>query len=761
MFKIYIISLSMLLSFSLSAQEIASDDFSLEDLMSMETEVKADIGSREGAQNFLNSKAAVDVISAKQIERSGLNSLVDVLRYFVPSFNAPETSVADGTDHVREYTLRGMSPDQILVLINGKRVHTSALLHANETLGRGTSHVDLDTIALSAIDKVEILRDGAAAQYGSDAISGVINISLKAAGHTDSIGIHGGKRAEGDGTQLFSDTFISLPLQYDGFFNITLQAKQQDRTNRGGVDNRLETPVVSTYVGSPESESFATILNSEVVMEDNTILYFTSTMNYRDSTSNAFYRIPSEEHQGFLPLFNAKVLDYSFILGAKGEFGDGYSWDLSNRYGSSNIKQSLNNSMNYSQGSSSLSSYNTGEVSFIQNTTNLDIKKSYNKLNLAAGLEYRYEDYQIKAGEYNSYAGSGSQGYSGYEPENEVDENRNSYAAYLDATYSVSKDFSTEAALRYENYSDFGDTTNVKLAFSYKVSEELLVRSSTSTGFRAPSLAQSDYSKTSSYAGVPVGIFKPNDELVQQFGAKALKPEKSKHFSIGSVYQFSNKTFFMLDYFYIQVKDKILSSNIFLLSEEEQEAYGVAGSIFFTNGLDTQTQGIDIKFQTQHTFTNSAFLDFSIWYNYSNNKVTSIDGNTITAEESIETIDLIEKAQAKHKIKFLTTHTMNKLESTLNINGLSAYYATKMDSSGVPKSYKFNPQWTVDLDIAYAVTEKLRVALGGHNIFDTSPNTWDGLSGDYYGYNGIKQYSRWSPFGYSGAYYYLRAKYEF
>ena len=745
----------------LSAQESLLNDISLEDLMSMETQVKADVGSRNGAQNVSNSKAAVDVITSQQIENSGLTSLVDVLRYFVPGFNAPETSIADGTDHLREYSLRGMSPDQILVLINGKRVHKSAMLHVNETMGRGTSHVDLDTIALNSVDKIEILRDGAAAQYGSDAIAGVINISLKGFGHKNSVSVHTGQRKEGDGEQVSTDTFITVPLEYDGFVNVSLQAKKQGRTNRAGKDQRLTPPAVSSYVGIPESESFLGVVNSEVVLKDNTILYSTATINYRDSESSTFYRDANASHQGFLPLLNLETLDFNVAFGAKGEVGDGYYWDVSNIYGYSDIEHNLHNTMNYSQSLSSLSSYNLGSLRSTQNTTNADIKKSFDALSIASGLEYRYESYEIRAGEYNSYFGTGSQGFPGYKPSNAVDVSRNSYAMYLDTTYALTEALSGEAAIRYENYSDFGETTNVKLALSQKVNDEILLRTSASSGFRAPSVSQSDYSKTSTIAGKRVAVEQPGSALSQKYGGKELAPELSKHFTIGGVYQFSNKTSFMIDYFYIEVDDKIVYSDKKDLSAGDVALYGVDQLLFFTNGMDTQTQGVDLKFQSEYTFEDDSLLEFGAWFSYNNNKVKKVDGTSLTRVSSIELIDLIEKGQPKDNLKLRTTYKVQKLESTLNVNRFGSYYQTVTNASNVKQSYKFDAAWSVDLNIKYQFMENFNVAVGGNNIFDTMPNKWDGLSGVRYGYDGIKPYSRYSPFGYSGAYYYIKATYEF
>ncbi|MEA1983946.1 MAG: TonB-dependent receptor [Campylobacterota bacterium] len=480
-----IILSSILLSSSLHAKEDIFEE-SLEDILSMESEIKADIGSRDGARNHLKSNAPIDVITSEQIEHSGLTSLIDVLRYFVAGFNAPETSISDGSDHVRAYTLRGMSPDQILVLVNGKRLHSSSLLHVNGTIGRGSSHADLDTIALKSIQRVEILRDGAAAQYGSDAISGVINIILKGMGRKNSISIHSGQRLKGDGTQLQADAFISIPLEYDGFVNITLDVKDQEQTQRAGKDNRVSPPRVTTHVGIPDSTSYKGVLYTEIPQDGDVNLYSQISLNYRKTDSNAFFRDTNDSNpiykNGFLPIIKTNIFDYSTAFGIKGEFTDKTTWELSNVTGQHKIDYYVNNSMNYDLGAVSPTSFYNGSLKFFQNTTMLDFKKSDDIFKVAGGLEYRYENYSIKAGDEASHSGaSGSQGFAGYTADNEVNAFRSSYALYFDSIYDFTDKFMFEVALRYEEYSDFGESTNGKMALAYDITPELMLRVSGST----------------------------------------------------------------------------------------------------------------------------------------------------------------------------------------------------------------------------------------------------------------------------------------
>lgn len=747
----------------------------LEDLLAIKTELKADVGSRSGSKNTFNSNTPIDVITYEQIDSSGLISLTDVMRYFVAGFNAPESSsMTDGSDHVRIWTLRGMSPDQVLVLVNGKRLHTSSLLHINGTIGRGSSHVDLDTIAVKSIERVEVLRDGAAAQYGSDAISGVINIILKGAGHSDSISLSGGQRANGDGQQHNIDAFLSIPTKYDGFVNVTFVAKGQEKTNSAGIDARsgVTPPRVTTSLGIPESKNYLATLNMELPQDNDVVLYSNALLSDRDSKANAFYRAPSASSSalypnGFLPMINAKILDFSGVVGARGEAKDLFKWDISNTYGYNKIGFYTNDTMNYALGASSPTSFDNGGFNFTQNTTNLDIEKKIEGFTLAGGAEYRYEKYQITAGEQGSYSGSGAQGLYGYRPESTVEASRNSYALYLDGKYKVTEKFSVDGATRYENFTDFGSTNNVKLALGYKITPEILLRSSASTGFRAPSLSQSNYSFMSTYVDGGTtklnGIFKPSDEVSKAFGAQDLKPETSKHFSLGTVYKPTDNTSFMIDYFYVTVDDKIMLSNPFGANatpaqQAVLDANGIYRASFFTNAVNTKTQGVDIKLNHTFHFENSGALDSGMWYNYNDNKVVGFNNLNITRENSLREIDKVENGQPKSSLKILNKYLYSQYEIALNVTRYDSYQEVRNDIA-----YKFEPAWTTDLDLAYKISKSATVAIGGHNIFDVMPAKWDSLSGKgtVFGYDGIVPYSFYSPFGLSGAYYYARATIKF
>ena len=741
-----------------------ANDMDLEDILNETLELKSQIGSRDKAKNFLDSSSAVDVITAQQIKDCSQTKLTDVLKYFVSGFNTTESSVTDGSDHIRSFTLRGMSSDQILVLVNGKRLHTSALFHESAgVIPSATTHVDLNTIPLIAIQRVEILRDGAAAQYGSDAIAGVINIILKGQNSSSEVSVHTGIRESGDGERYQVDGFVSIPLKYDGFANIGISLNQENQTQRAGVDRRVEPAKLHTHVGIPDSQSVSAILNSEVIQANDSIFYTNMIFNYKDSKASAFYRTPNDSRvrysDGFLPIINVKNLDYSATIGFRGVFEDFTTWDISNVYGYNKFNYNSYDTMNFTLDETSPTSFDIGSLIFIQNTTNLDLKKRIDNLTLAGGLEYRYENYQIKSGDEASYVGTGSQGYTGYMPQNKVDATRDSYALYLDATYKYNEKLDTQLAGRFENYSDFGSTQNLKLALGYKIVPNLLLRTTASTGFRAPSLAQSDFSHTSSALTNGVlqqkGIFTPTHEVSQSLGAKELKPEKSKHLSFGAVYQFSKEASLMIDYYYIRVGDKIIISDKKSAQTQEQkdifEQYGVASAAYLTNAIDTKTQGIDIKFNNSYTFLDSSTLESTLWYDYNKNEILNL--NDVVSDTKVTAI---EQVQPKSIIKIQNSYKTAKFNYLLNISRYSEIH--QMLANGV--NYKFGAVTTVDLDINYQVNKSFDISIGGDNIFDEMPDKWD-RSNKYLGYDGIIQYTSNSPIGYSGSYYYLKATISF
>ncbi len=722
---------------------------SLDELFAVETELKANIGSRSGSRDFLYSNVPIKVITNKQIKNSGLKRLTKVLQYFVAGFNSQTPAINDGSDHVSVGTLRGLNPDQVLVLVNGKRLHSSALVHLYGTIGKGSSGVDLNIIPVIMIEHIEILSDGAAAQYGSDAIAGVINIILKANGHQNSVSSKIGTNLDGGGNTIQGDIFYYTALDYDGYVNIAASIQDRQRTNH-------EREGENTPLGQPKSQNFTLALNILSPQENDINIYGDALFNYRDSINNAFYRDANSNRNnveiypnGFLPKINAKIYDTSLTLGINGEITNNTSWDLSQKIGYNSFHYYVRDSLNNSMGLNSPTSFDSGGLSFLQATTNLDMRHKFSSFNIAGGLEFRYENFAIKAGDEASYKNggysnnAGAQGFPGFQPKNVVDSYRHNIAAYLQIDKKIN-DFSFKLATRFENYSDFGATNDYKLSLSYRVKDSLLLRASGSTGFHAPSLSQSQFS-TTGISGTQNNLSKTDtlrtsDPLAISLGAKELKAEESLHFTSGFVYQIQNNLSLSADYFYTKIDDRIMITRNIPYGEKSIAR-------FFTNAVNTKTQGIDVAIKYETKLKNNANLNINASYSYSKTKILSFN-DTTGISDSMKEINRIENTQPKDYIKLYFNYELDPVNVALNISRYGEFsdvYNSQLQT--------FSPQWSTDLDVSYKISNQTRLAIGGTNIFDTYPEKNRS--------NDRLAYSQYSPFGYNGAYYYVRASYEF
>jgi len=741
-------------------------------------------------RDLLLSSVPIDVITSEQIRQSGSSELSQILERYVAGFNFPRPSVTDGTDHARPFTLRGLNPDQVLVLVNGKRLHQSSLLSMNGSIGRGTSSVDLNTIPIASIERVEILRDGAAAQYGSDAIAGVINIILKGYGQTDQVTATYGETKEGDGVMKRTDIFYSIPLAYDGFFNITAEYRDRGATNRAGSDprqlypdgdsrNDLEDPITMRY-GDADTQDILLSVNSEVNLENGLVLYTNALYSHRDSEAGAFFRTSIDSRNntdiypdGFLPLIAPEIEDYSFTLGTKDILSNGIKWDLSYTYGFNDYHFYVNNTHNDSLGSSSATSFDSGGTSYVQQSINLALSKKIDSFSLATGVELRNENYKIYAGEEGSYIlgtdsdYAGAQGFPGFQPDNEVDAKRNNIALYVDTKYKSENNLVIGLAGRYEYYDDFGSNLDGKLSMSYKPVSQLLLRSTASTGFRAPSLSQSYYTSTTMTRSgeelYQTGTFGVNTSIAQALGATDLKAEKSIHFSAGFVLQPMSGVSFSADYFYTTINDRIMLTNNITetVSDEVKSilnAYNVQQARYFTNAMSTKTQGVDLRLKHTYKFENRSILKTVIAYQYASTKITDINvAPSILGDNGEEllvgdiTTSLTEDSQPKGTLKIYTQYRYRDIVSKLNVNRYGSY---KIDFFG--DEYSFGSTWTTDVEVEYTYNKIYSFALGGENIFDIYPDKWGDTGNSIISGDGVMQYPQNTPYGYNGAFYYVR-----
>lgn len=527
-------------------------------------------GTRVANRSALDTAVPVDVVSGEQLQNLGVSEVSQALSVTVPSFNFPRPGLNDGTDTVRPATLRGLAPDQTLVLVNGKRRHQSALININNSIGRGSTAVDLNTIPSAIIQSVEVLRDGASAQYGSDAIAGVINLRLRTDNDGGDAGVTYGwretsydvlvasapdganyssppkrSRDMSDGETLTVSAWKGLPLGSKGSIVIAAEYKDQEHTERGGYDMRRQYPLVNgafdpreatfdrynSWYGEPELDQKTVFVNAEYEVESGATLYGWASWQDRDAVSAGFYRIASDDRNtlqiypdGFLPRIAPEVTDASAAVGVSWRLGE-WDMDSSLTYGRNEMDYRVQNSLNRSLGTASPTSFDSGGFDYDQSTMNVSGVRTVeiglaSPLNIAIGVEARRETFSIHAGEPDSYRNggvrlangnptqSGAQVFPGFRPENEVDEDRTAVGAYIDLEANVTDKFLTSVAMRGESYSDFGENLAGKLSLRYDFTEQFALRASVQNGFKAPSLQQQYFSTTSTnfIGGLPFDI---------------------------------------------------------------------------------------------------------------------------------------------------------------------------------------------------------------------------------------------------------------
>ncbi|HST36199.1 MAG TPA: TonB-dependent receptor [Allosphingosinicella sp.] len=721
--------LSTLSSFAIAtpalAQDPAPDSQATEDQPDSGQAVIV-TGTRRTDRTVADSPVPVDVIGEAAIETSGQTETNKILNSLVPSFNFPQPSIADGTDALRPASLRGLSPDQTLVLVNGKRRHVSALLNINGTVGRGSAAVDLNLIPGLAIQRVEVLRDGASSQYGSDAIAGVINIQLRNADHggravatygryeTTEEGVANvtglqttagqpfldpadtrvfaatsdGERHRSDGRMWTIGANFGLPIG-EGFVNFTAEYRDRNPTQREGADLRpnYNRPTAAfdarelTFdryefrYGDADTQDYSFFLNLGMPLGGDWELYGFGSYGNRDGLSAANYRnqnaaanrdygtlLPGQTPtavnfvpltpDGFLPFIGTDLEDYAGLIGARGEIA-GWNADFSLGYGHNSFDYTVSNTLNTSFGTNSQRTFDAGGLRYGQFVANLDFSREYDigtagPLSVAAGLEYRSENFQIRPGDLQSYATgplfrasiattavdcanqggvynggtgicsfpgraapAGAQGFPGIPAASATDEGRHSYAGYVELDADLAEGFTAVLAGRYEHFSDFGDTLNGKLALRYEVAPGFALRGSISNGFRAPSLHQQFFTTTSTnfINGLPVDIstLAVDSPVARALGSSDLRPEKSVNLSIGATANPVTGLTFTIDYYQIDIDDRVvLTENLGAAGSgtaavnnavkavlDANGFQSVGAARFFINGLDTRTRGLD------------------------------------------------------------------------------------------------------------------------------------------------------------------------
>lgn len=501
------------------------------------------VGSRGKPRLATDTSAPVDVFSGEELAQKGFNELTKALEFLSPSFNYPRVSSGPSTQGARPARLRGLGPDQVLVLVNGRRRHASSLITFNNTPGRGSVPIDFNTIPMAAIERIEVLRDGAAAQYGSDAIAGVINIVLRDDRDGGLVSMQYGETERGQGETFITRGRIGLPLGDGGFLTLSGEINDRDDTNAAEIDPRFGR-ITSTLGDSPATD-VNIALNAAMPLGEVEVYGF-ATYGHRDAEASPLFRAPSVAPlvypQGFLPIVNLELHDVGANIGVRGQVA-GWDWDLSDTYGFNRGDYRVSNTTNTSLGPASPTAFFGGAARYGQNLINLSVGRDFDLAagaHLAAGLEHRHEFYELLKGDESSYTLAGAQGFPGFNPPSPVDVSRDAVSAFLDGELNLTPDLDLGAAVRYEDYSDFGDQVTGKVSLFWRPMSAVAFRATASTGFRAPSLQQQFFSTVTSER-LPsgeisnVGTFAVNDQVSVALGASPLKAETSTSYSAGVV----------------------------------------------------------------------------------------------------------------------------------------------------------------------------------------------------------------------------------
>lgn len=790
-------------------------------------------GSRAKARSATDTVAAVDVITSAELTNQGDMDVANLLRNSVPSFSVNDQPISDAATLVRPFQLRGMAPDHSLILVNNKRRHrANVIVWSAGGISDGSHGADVSTIPGMALKSVEVLRDGAAALYGSDALAGVINFKLKDASEGGSAEIRMGEYSEGDGKMAYFAGNMGMELGANGFANVTLEYGSSDETVRSVQRNDAAALIAAGYpVADPAQKwgrpfvdnDLKLFVNFGSQLTDSVELYGYGNYATKDVDGGFYFRNPLTRGGvyasggkllvgdttgdmsgncgqyavstadpssaalaaaiaglkaddncfnfnetipgGFTPRFGGTVTDITFMMGLKGALDNGLTWDISAYRGENEGDFYINNTVNASLGANSPRNFDPGL--YRQTDTNFNVDFTYalsETVNVAFGAEHRKEEFTIGAGQTESYidGGLGVQGFStstngfpGFSPDIAGTFGRANDAIYVDAEWDASEDLLLAAAVRFEDFDGFGSTTNYKLGANYKMTENMGVRATLSTGFKAPTSGQLNASNISTLIdnGVLVnkGVIPASNPVAAFAGAVDLQPEESKNFTVGL---FGNLGEFdvTLDYFNIEVTDRLTLSKDFSLSAADIAALtasGVSGANdiavfrFFTNDFETETSGFDLVVSTETEWLGGS-TSWNLAYNNTKTEVTS-RGQYIddVREKSIE------EMSPDTRYNLSANHMMDGWRMLARLS----YYGDWYDSN---QDLNYSGVNVVDVEVSYDLNENSAIMIGGNNIFDEAGSTkHNGAAG------AGNKYSEFAPMGFSGAFWYAKYSYNF
>ena len=811
------------------------------------------LGSRTQPRSVSSSAVPIDIITAEEFRNQGATDALDQLRVLVPSFNVSTIPIDDAASLVRPANLRGLPPDNTLVLVNGKRFHRSAVItFLGHGLSDGSQGPDLSVFPSLALDQVEVLRDGAAAQYGSDAIAGVINFGLKKISEGGTAEVFAGQYYEGDGFTTQYSAQIGLPLTSRGFATLTAEWREADDTSRSVQRDDAAAAIAAGYPGVPEPAQIwgSPKVDDDVkfvanlgISGDSVDVYLFGNYAQREVDGGFYFRDPTARSGvysndggetlligdttgaggcptialrdangnlipystvstavgalpancftflstlpgGFTPRFGGSLEDMSVVGGVKGMWGDAWHWDVSATYGRNDIDFVIYNTINASLGAAQPEGLrfhpggNTQTEKGVNFDTGRDFETSFTAepLRMSAGAEWREESFEVKGGDAASTAigpltqqgfALGSNGFNGFSPRTAGEWDRSNWAVYLDLEAQFTEQFMLAAAIRHEDFEDFGSTTNGKLTGRFDVSETFALRGAVNTGFRAPTPGQANISQiTTAFEGnalIDIATLPPTNPIAQLKGARALTPEDSKSVSLGMVWD-SGDWLVTVDGYQIKVEDRIALSTSFELTDAERAALVASGNpeaasltsvTYFGNAFDTTTTGLDVvaSLQTEHFGGDTTY---SLAANWNKTEVDRYDANFINEARVYK----IEESLPTTKGYFSVNHQREVFHANLRVAYYGSWYEDHLDSGVISAADGGLPIYEdskviVDAEVGWKFASGLYVNVGAQNLFDEVPddNPWGGIAG--------AQYPVHSPYGFNGGFYYARVGWKF
>ena len=768
------------------------------------------VGSRAAHTAAAELPVPVDVFGPELVESVGSSETAIILQELSPAVNFPRQSIADATDAVRPFTMRGLSPDHTLVLINGKRRHPTAVVHVFGTgIQEGSSGVDLNAIPPNAVERMEVLRDGAAAQYGSDAIAGVVNIELRKGAQPLAMGAEVGGYTPGrgypnDGLVRSVTASAGVPL---GAGSVMLfgMYRHRDPTNRAQPDPRPQlapgdstanpVPQPNHHWGDGKSVDRHFWLNAALPVSSGTEVYAFGGYTYRTTWNTGFYRRAMDRRNwpqihplGFLPGFDSPITDAAGAAGLRG-LAAGWTYELSAQAGHDRFVFNIENSLNTSLGPSSppnKTSFYAGALELNQYQASLDLRKELpvglaSPLNVALGTAFRLENFVEEAGEPASYidgghpdqygdrAPAGSQVFPGFQPSNAVDAYRRNVGVYADLEARPAAPLLAAVAGRFERYSDFGNTLTGKVALRLQPVEQVVLRGAWSAGFRAPSLSQANYSavatafiadSTGTEVPTEVGLFRVDSDVARALGSQPLRPERSINLSAGLAFSPVERLTLTADYFRIRVRDRIILSGE--LSGDTIAAlvrpYGASQARYFFNALRTLTEGVDVEAELRAP-VRAGTVTLTGAFNWTSNVVDGPIENPPVLEGFQEQIF---GHQARVRLERERPRTTTKLmarwqTARLAVGARATRYGEVIAAGDVPEwDQRLSPKAILDVDLEYRPSERLRLSAGSWNALNEFPDP----ARPEASYFGILAWPGASPFGFNGRYVYAKANVE-